>query len=189
MIAIAMSMAYLLSESRAEERFLTISTLGSNMMVGNYYTDNVSTVGVGDKMSWYVNVYNHMGSPEYVSIRLKLLNSTQAIPTATHLPSTEAHLIEFKHILTANSTWIAPLTWTIQKVKEQGDYVVIKSLEINGVNIEDLDVRSLNGNDFRIVMELWRYDTQTNSFEFAWSSGLEERSAWNQIWFNVKKSE
>jgi len=188
LLAISLSLAYVASELRPQERFLSISTLGSNMMTENYYPGDSSTINVGDNVKWYLNVYNRMGSAEYISLRVKLLNSTQTIPDDTlHVPSPENQIIEMKYMLMNNSTWVIPLTWTVTEVEEQQDYIVIKSLELNGIHVDQLNVRSLNGRDFRIIVELWRYDLETGNFAFAWSSGLEERSAWNQIWFNVKQ--
>jgi hypothetical protein len=85
-----------------------------------------------------------------------------------------------------DSTWTTPFRWSVIDTEEQRDYVVIRSLEVNGIKIDNLDVRSLGGQDFRMVIELWRYDPETGSFAFAWNTGLEEKSAWNQIWFDLR---
>lgn len=187
LLAISLSITYVASEPRPEMHFFSISTLGKNMMTENYYPRNNATIYVGDNLNWHISVYNNMGEAEYVSVRVKLLNATQSIPDDTlQVPSSEQHIAEFKHMLMNDSTWVTPLRWSIIDTEEHGDYNVIRSIEINGIKINNLDVRSLDGQDFRMVIELWRYDPEIGSFAFAWNTGLEDRSAWNQIWFDLK---
>ncbi|MFQ5940562.1 MAG: hypothetical protein ACE5KA_02540 [Nitrososphaerales archaeon] len=189
LLAISWSIGYVVSEARPQERFLSISTLGSDMTTDNYYPAGNSAINVGDTVTWHVNVYNHMGSPEYLSVRIKLLNSTEAIPDDTSKnpdPDPDSNIIEMKHMLMDNSTWVFPLSWKIKDVYKEQDYVVIKSLSVNGIDVDGLNVKSAGSKDFRMIIELWRYDPEVKNFAFTWSSGLDERSAWNQIWFNVR---
>ncbi len=186
LLAISLSVTYVASESRARQSFLSISTLGSNMSMENYYPGETSTISVGDNVSWYINVYNRMGEPEYLSVRVKLLNSTHESPDVVmNLASPEHHIFEIKQLLMNNSTWTVPLSWTPTGIEKQGNYAVIRSLNINGMDVNDLNVRSADGNNFRMVIELWRYDRQLGDFSFAWSSDSDKSSVWNQIWFNV----
>ena len=188
LLVISLSVVYVASEPRPRERFLSISTLGSNMMAEDYYPNGKSIIDRGDRVTWYLNVYNRMGDVEYVSVRIKLLNSTDVTPNdSSHIPSPMNTISETKKTLTNNSTWTIPLHWTITEVDKVQDHNVIKSLEINGVDIDDINVRDSSGT-FRMIVELWRYDTEKGTFSFAWSSGLDNRSAWNQIWFSVKQS-
>jgi hypothetical protein len=188
LLVISLSMVYVASEPRPKERFLSISTLGSNMMAEDYYPNGKSIIDRGDSVNWYLNVYNRMGDVEYVSVRIKLLNSTDVTPNdSSNIPSPMNTIIEIKKTLTNNSTWTIPLNWSITEIDEVQNYNVIKSLDINGVGIDDINVKDSNGT-FRMIVELWRYNTEKGTFSFAWSSGLDDRSAWNQIWFNVKQS-
>ncbi len=186
-LAISLSVAYVASESIPHERFLSISTLDSDMRTEKYYPEGSYAIKTGDNIDWYVRVYNNMGDPEYLSVRMKLLTSTDASPDDTsHKPSPEKHVFETRRLLMNNATWVIPLNWKITHVDSEDDYTVIKGLEVNDFQIEDLDFRNMNGGDFRIVLELWRYDTEAGDFVFAWTSGPDKRMAWNQIWFNVK---
>ena len=188
LLVISLSIVYVASEPRPKERFLSISTLGSNMMVEDYYPDGKSIIDRGDSVNWYLNVYNRMGDVKYVSVRIKLLNSTHVTPDdSSHIPSPVNTIIETKKTLTNNSTWTIPLHWSITEIDKVQDYNVIKSLEINGIDIDDINVKDSSGT-FRMIVELWRYDTEKGTFSFAWSSALDDRSAWNQIWFSVKQS-
>ncbi len=186
LLAISLSVTYVASESRGRQSFLSINTLGGNMTMENYYPGETSTVSVGDNVSWYISVYNRMGEPEYLSVRVKLLNSTHESPdVAMNLPSPKHHIFEIKQLLMNNSTWTIPLSWTLTEVEKEGNHAVIRSLNMNGIDISDLNIRSADGNNFRMVIELWRYDRQLGDFSFAWSSDSDKSSVWNQIWFNV----
>ncbi|MEM2759471.1 MAG: hypothetical protein QXU32_02625 [Nitrososphaerales archaeon] len=187
LLVISFSIAYVASESRPQERFLSISTLGYDMTTKNYYPSDTSTIKVGDTVRWNINVYNRMGDVEYLSVRVKLLNATQAGPDPLlHVPSPENQILEMKYVLMNNSTWVIPLDWSVLKVDREEDYVTIQSLRVNDTVIDDLNVSSVDGNNFRMIIELWRYDKETKHFTFEWSSGLDEKSVWNQIWFNVR---
>lgn len=186
LLAISLSVTYVASESRPIQSFLSINTLGRDMTMENYYPGETSTIGIGDNVSWHINVYNRMGEPEYLSVRVKLLSSTHESPDpAMNLPSPEPHIFETKQLLMNNSTWTIPLSWKLTEVEKQGNHIVIKSLNMNGAEVDDLNIRSADGNNFRMVIELWRYDRQLGDFSFAWSSDSDKSSVWNQIWFNV----
>jgi uncharacterized membrane protein len=187
LLTLSMSIAYVASVPREHERFLSLSTLGSNMMVGDYYPNNKKDIELLDDIRWYIQVYNNMGSAEYIAVRVKLLNSEQAAPDDnTHTPSPIEHIYEFKHLVAKGETVTIPFEWSITSILSIDSSKVIKGISINGDMVE-VDVRADDGKDFRIVFELWRYNTESKEFEFSWvDSSNEKRSVWNQIWFNVK---
>jgi hypothetical protein len=47
------------------------------------------------------------------------------------------------------------------------------------------NVQAVNGNNFRIVLELWVYDVSTEKLDFGYKTGEESYGSWNQIWFNT----
>ncbi len=142
-------------------------------------------------VSWHIYVYNHAESAEYVSVRIKLLNSTDATPDENYYSGEVRNqdLYEFRQLLARNSTWSIPLNWTISNVSTDPDhgYVTINGLGINDHHVEGLNVTSLQGKDFRMIIELWRYDMEDKAFVF---EGFPENDnnggAWNQIWFNLR---
>jgi hypothetical protein len=133
-----------------------------------------------------------MGSAEYVSVKVRLLNSTQSthdnafLQTMVLQPSMKDSVYERNHMLANDSTWTFPLSWTIKQIDKTGNIVIIRNIIVNGTEIDGLNVQSQNGDDFRIVVELWRYDSEINDFVFGWNTELGKRTAWNQIWFNVR---
>jgi hypothetical protein len=186
-LVIISSIAYLSLEKKVPEKFLGLTVLGNNMMAENYYPDGNSTVLVGETAKWYINIQNYLGDPEYLSLRLKLLNSTQFLPIdnfSRSTPSPVPDIFELKRMVPNNSTWIIPINWTVTDADE--NHTTIKSLNINGIQINGVNTRSITGKDFMILLELWRYDSKVKDFVFIWPSHSGERVAWDQIWFSLK---
>lgn len=190
LLAILLSIGYVASEAWPQERFLGISTLGSNQTAENYYPDGESTIAVGDTMKWNLNVYNHMGQTEYLSIRMKLLNSSQPTPDeSSYLQDQQSPIFRLDRVVEGNSRWIEPLTWSIAGIDQDIDQISIKSLSVNGVNVDNLNTKTVRGKEFRIIFELWRYDTAAQKFVFSQppsgnQSDAKQMSNWNQIWFS-----
>lgn len=192
LIAVSMSIAYVASVPRDYERFMSLSTLGRGMMASDYYPSNTPDIGLGDEVLWHIQVYNRMGEAEYIAIRVKLLNADMPIPDDNmHTPSPVEHVYEMRQVVAHDSTITIPLRWSIATVaRESGEdgsiYVAVKELLINGEKVST-DVKSKDGKNFRLIMELWRYNPDSKEFEFSWLDSMKERrSVWNQIWFNVK---
>ncbi|MEM0030018.1 MAG: hypothetical protein QW572_07595 [Candidatus Nitrosocaldus sp.] len=192
LIAVSMSIAYVASVPREYERFMSLSTLGRGMMVSDYYPSNSPDIAIGDEVLWHIQVYNRMGSAEYIAIRVKLLNADMPIPDDNmHTPSPVEHVYEVRQVVANDSTITIPLQWSIASLaRESGEdgsmYVAVKELLINGEKVST-DVKSKDGKDFRLIMELWRYNPESKEFEFSWLDSMNERrSVWNQIWFNVR---
>ena len=195
LLAVLLSIGYVASEEWPQERFLSISTLGSNETAENYYPNGESTIAVGDTMKWYMNVYNHMGQTEYLSIRMKLINSSQPTPDeSSYLQDQQVPIFRLDRVVEDNSRWIEPLTWSIAGMNQDIDQISIKSLSVNGVNVDNLNTTTVRGKEFRIILELWRYDTEAQNFVFsqlpsAKQSETKQMNNWNQIWFRLRELE
>ncbi|MEM4340379.1 MAG: hypothetical protein QW319_02440, partial [Candidatus Nitrosocaldus sp.] len=180
LIAVSMSIAYVASVPREYERFMSLSTLGRGMMVSDYYPSNSPDIAIGDEVLWHIQVYNRMGSAEYIAIRVKLLNADMPIPDDNmHTPSPVEHVYEVRQVVANDSTITIPLQWSIASLaRESGEdgsmYVAVKELLINGEKVST-DVKSKDGKDFRLIMELWRYNPESKEFEFSWLDSMNER--------------
>ncbi len=170
------------------ERFLALTILNDDMKIGQYFASNATTIAPEENVNWYVKVQNGMDKSEFINIKMKLLNSTgQGPDDLSNTPSPEQEIISFTHVLPPGSTWITPLNWTVDKTEIQDGQVFINRVTMNDKVVDNLDIGSVDGKNFRILIELWRYDTNIKDFTFVWPSSLNEtRSVWNQIWFNIK---
>jgi len=187
LITLSMSIAYVASVPREHERFISLSTLGSNMKASDYYPTGRPDIGLNDNVRWYIQVYNNMGNAEYIAVRVKVLNAEQNAPDDNnHTPSPVEHVYEFKHFVAKSDTLTIPFEWSIVSVLSIGNEKVIKEMVINGERVE-VNAKAVDGKNFRMVFELYRYNPDSKEFEFSWlDSTNTKRSVWNQIWFNVK---
>ncbi|MGI0035627.1 MAG: hypothetical protein ACRD98_07155 [Nitrososphaera sp.] len=185
--SILLTLAYASLGAIPQDNFLTLSTLGSDMSAANYYPGEGTFVTKGDTLNWNSRVYNHMGEPEYVEIRLKLLNDTQFGPDdKLRLPSPSDRIYEERHMVADEATLTMPIAIMIKDVATADGSTVIRTVVVNGKEVTNLNVANEQGGDFRFIVELWRYDVRVENFVFAWPSGPDTGSAWNQIRIQVK---
>ena len=172
-----------------EEPFMALAVLGEEGMVEHYYPDDDPEIEVGEEVHWTLYLNNHMGEAQYVSLRMKLLNSTMSAPNSTTCSQSPASAIyEVRRVLLDNGTWIYPFTWSIVDVERVGDFIMVTQLSANK-NFIEIEAIAKDGYNFRFVLELWVYDSDLKDFKFGWSSGDELRCAWTQIWFNATSAE
>jgi hypothetical protein len=163
-----------------------MNTLGSNMTADNYFPLGSSTIHLGDKIDWHIVISNQYDDAELISVRLKLLNHSDSGPNdSLQVPSSSPQVFEINQLIANNSTIALPLQWSVTDFVEDDNATIIRGLRINGFEADGLDVRNANGENYRIVIELWKYDPELNDFIFSWSTGAKERSVWNEIWFNL----
>lgn len=182
-LAVLFTLTYSSLDAAPQSQFFTISTLGSESAASYYPNDNV-VLSQGDSVKWNVQVYNHMGGAEYVSVRVKLLAPSQYGPDDNlHLPSPTVTLYEERHMVANNSTWTMPLDLAITGFDQASS--TITSASMNGKKVENLNISSNGG--IRVIIELWRYDAEFQNFVFTWPSGADKiGSTWNQIWIETR---
>ena len=168
---------------RYEDYFFELGLLGKEGKAEGYFPDDNSTVFIGTPMSWLIYVHNHMGSEQDVSIRVKILNSTMQAPDdREHESSPELCVLEIPISLSVDETMLVPYSWSILDGEHQNG-TVIKAVIVNSdfidVNVEDYSDR------FRVVFELWVYDSSINEYVFGWYSKGEFYSASIYIWYNL----
>lgn len=183
---VASGVAYGVLNPPPSEQFYAMYILGSNGLAENYYPNDNPNLTVGEPINWTIGVYNHMGSLQYVVVRLKLLNSTLRSPDElTGTPSTAAPLFEFARILVNNETWSIPFVWKLLAISSSASEVLITSISINQITLTGNLVKAVSGINYRLVFELWFYDTAANDLVFSWHAQSGQHSVWTQIWFNV----
>lgn len=171
-------------EGKAKEQFFAMSVLGGGRRLEGYYPDNDPNIEAETVVSWYIAVYNRMGSPQRISIKAKLLNATMQEPSVGD-PSPAPVFFETARSLENNETWIFPFEWSIVDFEYDEDYITIRSVKANDLSRE-INVLSNSSVGFRIVFELWVYDPDISDFSFTWKYGFDDQSVWNYIWFNLK---
>ena len=170
------------------ESFFALAVLGEDEEADDYYPGDDPNIQVGETMNWTVYAYNHMGEAQYISLIVRLLTSTMPAPNSTLCePSIAPELFRVEQFLSNNQTWLYPIIWNLNSTVSNASGVNIQVLNINGETVET-DVTAIDGEQFRIVIELWVYDKESDDFTFKWLSAGEYRCVWNQIWFTSTQS-
>ena len=171
---------------RPQERFFQFYVLGSNRLAADYYPQNNTNLRVASPLSWYVRVTNFMGNVQLVEIRLKLGNETTTPPNDTSYASSSApELVAFDRFLMNNETWEFPFAWSITNATTTAGSIRILRIQINNETYKISNWSANNGYNFRLILELWVWQTNTNMLTFGWNSNGEHRTAWLQLWFNM----
>ena len=186
LVMITETSAYLATTPRQREQFFEFYVLGSNRLAVNYYPQNDTNLRLASPISWYVGVTNLMGNTQLVEVRVKLGNETTIPPNDTSdTPSSAPELISFDRFLSDNETWEFPFVWSISNATATSRSIRILTVQINNETYEVSSWSAANGYNFRVILELWVWQTDTNTFEFGWNSNGEYRTSWLQLWFNL----
>jgi len=174
---------------RPYDEYFALYTLGSTGKAEHYFPSDVADILPNVRISWFLSVYNHMGTVQLVKVVLKLLNSTMQGPDQlAMLPSQRDAFYEKTRLLLSNETWVLPLSWSVVDANKSETRMTIFSILLNGQNLsENVEVTASHGLNFRIVVELWVYDGTSGMFEFGWLSNGTKRVVWNQLWFNMTR--
>lgn len=180
------TIVYVTTTPPAVEQFFQLYALGANRIAANYYPNGDPNIHPGESVRWYVGVENFMGSVQLVAIRVKLGNQSLSPPDDLKgIPSSAPIVAEFKQYIQDNTTWEIPFIWQISNISSIGSLTRILQLQINNETYQLPDVSAFNGNNFRLIFELWTWSETATSFQFGWFAGTELRVAWLQIWFDA----
>jgi hypothetical protein len=183
------AITYLANVPYPYDQYYSLYTLGATRTAEHYFPGDDVDILLREQISWYVAVYNHMGSVQLVRILFKIMNSTMTGPDQlTNLPGQRDAFYEVTRLLDTNDTWTLPVSWSILNATVTTNATTINSILFNGEAItENVPIEALHGYNFRIVIELWVYDETSGNFTYAWTANGAERSTWNQIWFNMTR--
>lgn len=168
-----------------EQQFIELGLLGRDGTATGYYPNDNPTLNSNSQVNWQIYIHNNMASSQYITIRVKLLNSTMQAPNDNeHEPSPFASISEFPLFLPSNGTQLIPFSWSISGAVFQNGSIAIESLMVNG-NTVNVDPPVVSNSSFCMVFELWVYDQSTHEYSFSWDSGKGLFSASVDMWFNV----
>ena len=171
-----------------EERFFEFGLLGKDATAEAYYPNDNSTLNVDSNINWHIYLYNHMGSPQNVIVRVKLLNSTLQLPdNQQHTPSPLESFAEFPLFISVDDTTLVPFSWSISEVVVQNGSTILKTLTVNNEKMM-VDVSSTSNSFFHMVFELWVYDQSSQKYSFEWENGKDIFSASLQMAFKLTSS-
>ena len=149
------------------EPFSELYILGPQGLAENY----PSNVVANSSYSIILGVGNHLSSSAYYMIYAKLGNDADQLPNGTAgTPSPLPSLYESRFFLADSQSWQSPLNFTITNASFSGNQSAINMLTINNAafNTNKISYWDVNNTGFyyRLVFELWRFNTQSNSLLF-----------------------
>ena len=182
--------AYLATTPRATEHFFQFYLLGRNGIMADYYPQGGSNLHVGTNVEWTVGVQNYMGGVQLIEIRVKLANETVSPPDdVNYTPSSAPELVTFDQFILDNGTWQFPFEWEISNATLTGGSTRILALEVNNETYRIADWSAKKGYNFRLIFELWTWQTENSAFIFDFGSNGGHPTAWLQMWFNLTSTE
>jgi hypothetical protein len=127
-----------------------------------------------------------MGTVQLVSIRIKTSNQTVPPPDDQRgLESPAPTVTDFAQFLQDNETWEVPFVWSISNATSNSGSTRILTMQINNESYPATSWSASNGYNFRLIFELWTWQTDTSAFGYGWITEGTHRTAWLQIWFNM----
>ena len=171
-----------------EQQFIELGLLGRNGTAAGYYPNDNPEVKPGSLINWSIYAHNHMASSQYITVRVKLLNSTMQAPNDNeNEPSPFASFAEFPVFLPVNGIQLIPFSWNVLDTSSQNGSIVIESLVVNGKTV-NVNPPVASNSSFCIVFELWVYDHSSQQYRFGWETGKGFSSASVNMWFSMSLS-
>jgi uncharacterized membrane protein len=148
-------------------QFSELFLLGSNKTAENY----PSNIAIGQSYSVYVGVGNQLGASAYYVLNVKLGNETDQMPNnSLGTPSSLQPLYEYRFSIQNNLYWENLLTFSFTKASISGNNSQLNTLQLNGAtfNVDKPALWDSNNTSFtyRLLFELWIYNTQSNQTEY-----------------------
>jgi uncharacterized membrane protein len=148
-------------------QFSELFLLGSNKTAENY----PSNIAIGQSYSVYVGVGNQLGASAYYVLYVKLGNETDQLPNnSLGTPSYLQPLYEYRFSIQNNLYWENLLTFSFTDASISGNNSQLNTLQLNGAtfNVDKPALWDSNNTSFtyRLLFELWIYNTQSNQIEY-----------------------
>ena len=149
------------------ERFSELYVLGPGHMAEGYPFN----VDAGVDYSVFLGVGNHLGESASYQVVVKMRNATEPLPNATSgVPSPLPMLYAYEVFLAEGQTWEEALVFRFDDVAFDVNVSSVGRIRVNEAwtNVNETaiwdDVNS--GYYYQVFVELWLYDTASNSFGF-----------------------
>ena len=149
------------------EQFSQLYLLGPNQMAENYPFN----IEASQNYSIYVGVANQMGFSVYGMVYVEFMNQTDQLPNAaTGVPCSLQPLYEYLFAVQNGESWESPLTFSVSDASFSGNQSFIKTLTLNdyvfNVNKPSLWDSNTTMFSYKLLFELWIYDTQSGTISF-----------------------
>lgn len=169
------------------EPFIALSIISNQGTAQDYFPNNDNRISLESVVSWEIFVQNKMPTPQYISIKFKIINSPSLFPNSTTLtPSSEPSIYEENILLLSDQSLKLPFNWTITQFEQlNNSQEKINAIKINE-EIHQISIIGRINDNYHIIFELWTFDVNQNQFIFSWNYEEQSRCVWNHIPFSVQ---
>jgi len=152
---------------RSGEDFSELWLLGAEHAAENFPFN----VSANEQYRVYVGASNHLDRSGYYSVYVKFGNLTHQLPNSTTSePSSLSPAYESRFALSDGEAWEVPLNVAFDYVPVQHNVTLLRKVSINGlvfpVDLISVWNSDINGFYFRMIFELWLYNTDSNNFQY-----------------------
>ena len=173
----------------SKEQYINLYVLDKERTTRGLYPSNNSNIPVGTTVEWLIGIQNFMDNTEYLSLRVKLGNETHPNPdiiNSTLTTNELAIITEFQQVIKNEERYEIPFFWYISRITVKGNkYQLV--LNINNQEFIS-DTIAIDGLNYRLIFELWRFDDVSQDFIFSQSEEDGGHGLWIQLWFNATTS-
>lgn len=178
------SIAFYISSSAPAQPFMEMGVY-SRSGLENYVTNSNLTVTTGQTLNWSIAITNKMNLPEFSMVVVRLGNSTTAPANTTTPAASVPELAAMQQFIGNGGTNNFGFSWKVNSTSMNGGLVFV-DLVINGQNTTgQVQVGAQSGRYFRLIFELWTFDSSTQSFQYGYNGQSSQVGTWLQVWFNT----
>jgi hypothetical protein len=178
------SVAYYATSKPSAQPFMAFG-ISSNHGLQQYIPGRNFTITPLQTVNWTITVANDMNTAQYVLVVVRLGNSTTQSPNSTIPTATVPEISTTQTFLGIGDTAQLNFSWTVQSTNQTGN-LVFPNIYIDGQPpAGQPQVGATSGRSFRLIFELWTYDTTTGSFEYGYPGMNGTVGEWLQVWFNI----
>jgi uncharacterized membrane protein len=177
------AIVYAALNAQPTDQFLQLYLLSEERTVGNYYPHNNTNLDLNTNITWYVGVHNLMAKTEYIALRVKLSNQTDAYRTDSCNAVPRPVIWEYTTILAHDETFETKIMWSITNIVAMNRSTQV-DIQVNNSPVEAA-AQAINGLNFMMVFEVWTLHTVDKEFTFSWTTQAQTRCARTHMWFNV----
>ncbi|OLE90904.1 MAG: hypothetical protein AUF79_07810 [Crenarchaeota archaeon 13_1_20CM_2_51_8] len=174
--AISSAATFFILSPRASQPFMAMGVYSRTGLLGYLEPATNSSITSGKPVNWTLSVTNNMGSAQFVTIIVRLANSTLSSSNST-TPSNFPEIVTHERFIRDGSTTSINFNWTIQSVTPQQGGKLLH-LQVEGEPIV------MAGDNFRWIFELWTYDLICRCFHYGYGPQSASTGVWLQVWFN-----
>jgi uncharacterized membrane protein len=182
--AIFTSLTFYATSAKPSQPFIGFGVTSQTGLQAYFPSSNFS-VPVGQPLNWTFTVTNRMNKAEFVRIIVRVGNSSTPTPNATTPSTTLPEIGRTEQFVNDGETSRINFTWTIQSRYQTAGLTYLNISMNRQSEVSSAPVGTVSGRNFRLIFELWTFDTPSGVFGYGYPGLNSQVGVWLQVWFNA----